>query len=168
VVLLALLLVLFVYTVVVARPEDDVPAEASAPESLAVIPVARTPPAPARHCRPGDHRPPCPPLVRPASTGYTARHTPAAVPVISPPKVSAGPPRQPMSARALVIAGLAIAVIGGWLLLRTGQGATACAHRAAAICSEGFVVLTATQVLGSAIILAGLALFFTALYRALR
>jgi hypothetical protein len=32
----------------------------------------------------------------------------------------------------------------------------------------GFVVLTGTQVLGVAMMLAGLALFFTALYRALR
>ena len=57
---------------------------------------------------------------------------------------------------------------GGWLLLRTGRGATACSHQVAAICSQGFVVLTATQVVGGAILLAGIALFFTALYLALR
>jgi hypothetical protein len=45
VVLLTLLLVLFVCAMVVARPEDDVPGEAAATESLTVIPVARTPPA---------------------------------------------------------------------------------------------------------------------------
>jgi multisubunit Na+/H+ antiporter MnhB subunit len=90
------------------------------------------------------------------------------VPVISPPKVSTGPPRRPVSALILVIAGLAMVVIGGWLLLSTGRGATACSHEADAICSQGFVVLAATQVLGGATLLAGIALFFTALYRALR
>jgi hypothetical protein len=34
-------------------------------------------------------------------------------------------PRRPVSALILVIAGLAIAVIGGWLLVRTGQAVTA-------------------------------------------
>jgi hypothetical protein len=90
------------------------------------------------------------------------------VPVISPPKVSTGPPRRPVRAWTLVIAGLAIAVVGGWLLVRTGRTVTACSHQVAAICSQGVVVLTGTQVLGVAMMLAGLALFFTALYRALR
>ena len=61
-----------------------------------------------------------------------------------------------------------ITIIGGWLLLGTGRGVTACSHQVAAICSDGLVVLSATQVLGVAILLAGIALFFTALYRALR
>jgi hypothetical protein len=52
--------------------------------------------------------------------------------------------------------------------LSTGRGATACSHEADAICSQGFVVLAATQVLGGATLLAGIALFFTALYLALR
>ena len=99
--------------------------------------------------------------------GYPARHTPAAAPVTSRPKVPNGP-RRPVSALMLVIAGLAIAVTGGWLLLRTGQGATACSHQVAAICSQGFVVLTGTQVLGGAMVLASIAVFFTALYLALR
>src|SRR5262249_57557725 len=60
------------------------------------------------------------------STGYTARHPPAAVPAISLLKVSTGPPRRPVSARILVFAGLAIAVIGGWLLLGTGRGRRPC------------------------------------------
>ena len=105
---------------------------------------------------------------QPGRTGYAARHTPAAAPVISPPKVSTGPPRRPVSAWILGIAGLAMVVIGGWLLLGTGRGVTACSHQVAAICSDGLVVLSATQVLGVAILLAGIALFFTALYLALR
>jgi hypothetical protein len=171
VILLTLLLVLFVCAVVVARPEDDVPGEASPPESLTVIPVARTPPAPASALparRPEALVPPAGGVGQPGGAGYAARHTPAAAPVISRPKVHSGPRRRPVSAWMLVIAGLAIAVIGGWLLLRMGQGATACSHQIAAICSQGFVVLTGTQVLGGALLLAGIALFFTALYLALR
>ena len=60
----------------------------------------------------------------------------------------------------LVIAGLAIAVTGGWLWLHTGP--------AAKVCSQGFVLLTATQLLGAAIALAGCALAITALVLALR
>jgi hypothetical protein len=43
-----------------------------------------------------------------------------------------------------------------------------CSHQAVAFCSQGFVVLTATQLLGGAIVLAGVALVFTALFLALR
>jgi hypothetical protein len=171
VVLLTLLLVLFLYAVVVARPEDDVPGEAAAPESLPVIPVARTPPAPASALparQPQALVPPAGGVGQHGGAGYAARHSPAAAPVISPPKAPSGPRRRRGSALMLVIAGLAIAVIGGWLLLRTGQGVTACSHQVAAICSEGFAVLTGTQVLGGALVVAGIALFFTALYLALR
>jgi len=73
-----------------------------------------------------------------------------------------------VSALMLVIAGLAIAAIGGWLLLGTGKAATACSHQAAAICSQGFVLLTAIQLTGAAIALAGLILVFTAIFLALR
>ena len=60
VVLLALLLVLFLYAVVVARPEDAVPAEASTLESLAPIPV-------------GVHRPLRPlPVLRPQAQCHSA------------------------------------------------------------------------------------------------
>jgi len=159
-----------VYAVAVARPEDDVPGEAPAPESLAVVPVARTPPAPASALparRPQALVPPAGGAGQHGGAGYPARHTPAAAPVTSRPKVHNGP-RRPVSALMLVIAGLAIAVTGGWLLLRTGQGATACSHQVAAICSQGFVVLTGTQVLGGAMVLASIAVFFTALYLALR
>ena len=60
----------------------------------------------------------------------------------------------------LVIAGLAIAVTGGWLWLHTGP--------AAKVCSAGFVLLTATQLLGAAIALAGGALALTTLVLSLR
>jgi hypothetical protein len=138
-VLLALLLVLFLYAVAVTRPEDDVPAETSALESLAPTPVARPSPAqaPVPVRRPQALVPPADGLGQPGGAGYAARHTPAAVPVISPPKASSSPPRRPGAALMLVIAGLAIAVIGGWLFLRTGQAPTACSHQAAAICSDG-------------------------------
>ncbi len=171
VVLMTLLLVLFVCAVVVARPEDAAPAEASAPEPLAVIPVARTPPAPAPALpvrRPPASTSPFGAAGQAGSTGYAARHTPASAPVISRPKVPTGPPRRPVTAWILVLAGLAMVVIGGWLLLGTGRGVTACSHQVAAICADGLVVLSATQVLGVAILLAGIALFFTALYLALR
>ena len=86
--------------------------------------------------------------------------------MISPPKVPGGPPswRTPV----LLIAGLTMAVIGGWLFLRTPPGAMPCSHQAAAICSQGFAVLTATQLLGGAIALAGIGLIVTAIVVALR
>jgi hypothetical protein len=60
----------------------------------------------------------------------------------------------------LVIVGLAIAVTGGWLWLHTAP--------AAKICSAGFVLLTATQLLGAAIALAGGALAIIALVLSMR
>jgi hypothetical protein len=133
VILLTLLLVLFLCAVVVARPADAFPGEAPAPESLTVIPVARTPPAPASALParwPQALVPPAGGAGQHGGAGYAARHTPAAAPVISPPKVPSGPRRRPGSAPMLV--------------------------------------LTGTQVLGGALVLAGLGLFFTALYLALR
>lgn len=47
-------------------------------------------------------------------------------------------------------------------------GGMACSHHTGAICSDGFVVLSATQVLGGVMALAGIALFFTAVVLALR
>jgi hypothetical protein len=170
VVLLTLLLVLFLCAVVVARLEDDVPAGAPSPESLTVVPVARTPPAPASALparQPQALAPPADGAGEHGGADYAARHTPAA-PVILPPTVHGGPRRRPVSALLLVIAGLAIAVIGGWLLLRIPSGAVPCSRQVAAICSDGSVMLTGTQVLGGALVLAGIALFFTALYLALR
>jgi hypothetical protein len=89
------------------------------------------------------------------------------VPAISPPKVTSRPRRGSALALILVIAGLAMAVIGGWLLLSKGHAAP-CLRQAAAICSQGFVLLTAIQLTGAAIALAGLILVFTAIFLALR
>jgi hypothetical protein len=53
-------------------------------------------------------------------------------------------------------------------VLHCGQGAVRCSHQAAGVCSQRFVLLNATQALGGAIALAGIALVFTALFLALR
>jgi len=57
---------------------------------------------------------------QPTGAGHAARHASTAVTVISPPKVPGRPPswRTPV----LLIAGLTMAVIGGWLFLRTRGG----------------------------------------------
>lgn len=57
---------------------------------------------------------------------------------------------------ALAIGGLAAGIIGGWLLYRPARGATACSHQAIQVCSQGFVVLTGSQLAGGAIALAGI------------
>jgi hypothetical protein len=88
------------------------------------------------------------------------------VPAISAPKVTSRPRRGSALALILVLAGLAMAVIGGWLLLSRGHAAP-CLHQAAAICSQGFVLLTAIQLTGAAIALAGFILVFTAIFVAL-
>jgi hypothetical protein len=108
VVLLALLLVLFLYAVVVARPEDAVPAEAPALESLAPTPVARPSPAqaPLPVRRPQALVPPAGGLGQSGGAGYAARHTPAAVPAISPPKAS--------SAVAGYVCPANLALLGGY------------------------------------------------------
>ncbi len=64
------------------------------------------------------------------------------------------------------MAGLIIAAPGIWLFLSTGTGA--CALQAAAICAQGYVLLTTTQIFGGALALAGIALIFAAAVLALR
>jgi hypothetical protein len=59
-------------------------------------------------------------------------------------------------AGALAIAGLAAVMIGGWLFLHIAHGAAACSHRAIEVCSQGFVLLTSTQLAGGAIAVAGI------------
>jgi hypothetical protein len=88
--------------------------------------------------------------------------------VISPPKAPTGPRWDRVLASIVGIAGLVAAVIGGWLFLSAGKAAVACPRQAAAVCSQGFVVLTATQLVGGAIAVAGIALLVTALLLALR
>jgi hypothetical protein len=89
------------------------------------------------------------------------------VPAISPPKVTSRPRRGSALALILVLAGLAMAVIGGWLLLSRGHAAPSI-PQAAAIWSKRFVQLTAIQLTGAAIALAGLILVFTAIFVPLR
>src|SRR6266516_4770776 len=156
--LMTLLLLMFLYAV--ATPPEKATRSSQEP---ALEPPTPPPPAPASALT--ARRPQAP--TSPAGAGYAARHAPAALPAISPPKVTSRPRRGPALALILVIAGLAMAVIVGWLLLSKGHTAP-CLHQAAAICSQGFVLLTAIQLTGAAIALAGLILVFTAIFVALR
>jgi hypothetical protein len=169
---LTLLLMMFLYAVVTADPEEATRTEA------ALMPSPVLPPAPV----PVRGRPdPLPvrggqtfaPPVFPAETGqpggtdYAATHR-AAASVTPPLEVSSGPQRRPAAAFLFLIAGLALAVIGGGLFFRTGQDVTVCANQALAICSDGFVVLHATQILGGALAVGGIGLVSTAIVLALR
>jgi hypothetical protein len=69
---------------------------------------------------------------------------------------------------ALAIAGLAAVTVGGWLFLHIAPGGAACSPRAVEVCSQGFVLLTGTQLAGGAIAVAGLGALVTAIVRALR
>jgi hypothetical protein len=73
---------------------------------------------------------------------------------------------QSWSAAALAIAGLAAIIIGGWLFLHIAHGA--CSHRAIEVCSQGFVLLTGTQLAGGAIAVAGIGAVVVAIAVALR
>jgi hypothetical protein len=99
--------------------------------------------------------------------GYAATHGVAA-PVTSPPEVSGGSQRGVASAFLFFIAGLALAVIGGGMFFGTGRNVTVCTNQALAICSDGFVVLHAAQILGGALAIGGIGLISTAIAMALR
>ena len=75
---------------------------------------------------------------------------------------------QSRGAAALAIVGVAAAAIGGWLFLRVAHGAAACSHQAIEVCSQGFVLLTGTQLAGGAIALAGISFVVIAIVLALR
>ncbi len=161
VIVMALLLVMFIYAVIAAPPQGAAPAEPPALDSPA--------PAPALPAR----RPLVP--VSPAGAAglsgdavYRARHAPAAAPVISPSKVSSGRRWGPVGASILAIAGLVITVAGAGMFVGTGHAVKACSHQAAAICLDGFVLLDAAQLLGGVIALAGIGLIVTAIVVALR
>jgi len=155
---LTLLLVMFLYAVITADPEEAVRTEAS----LMPSPVLPPPPLPVRG---GQAVPPplFPAEARPGGD-YAAIRSAAAV--TSPPEVSGG--RRPATAFLFLIAGLALTVIGGGMFFRTGQNVTVCAHQVLAICSDGFVVLHAAQILGGALAVGGIALVSTAIVLALR
>jgi hypothetical protein len=164
---LTLLLVMFIGAVIVAPPAGPAPTHARAPEPPAPEPPAPDPGRPAR-------QPPEPPfpagrLAAPAGPVVTRATAPAPWP--PPPKPSSEPP--PRLPRAVGIAGLALAgaalAVTGWMLFgRPVQGGLACSHHTGAICMDGFVLATGTQVGGVAIVLAGLALLLTAVVLAVR
>jgi hypothetical protein len=74
----------------------------------------------------------------------------------------------PAAGWVLAIAGLTVALAGGWLFSRAGVGTGACRNRAAAVCSQGYVLFTDAQILGGVICLAGIIIACAGLYLALR
>ena len=160
---LTLLLVMFLYAVITADPQEAARTEAP----LAQSPVLAPPPLPVR----GEQAfaPPAFPAEtgRPAGTDYAARHG-APASVTSLPVVSSGSQQRPAASLLFLLAGLALAVIGGGIFLGTGQDVTVCANQALAICSDGFVVLHPTQLLGGALAIGGVGLVSTAVVLALR
>ena len=155
---LTLLLVMFLYAVVTADPEEATRAEASLIQS----PVL---PPPALPVRGGQAlTPPVFPTEERPAPDYAATHGPASA--ASPPEASRR--RGPAAAFLFLIAGLALAVIGGGMFFGAGQDVTVCANQALAICSDGFVVLHAAQIFGGALALGGIALVSTAVVLALR
>ena len=72
------------------------------------------------------------------------------------------------SASALTIAGLGAVALGGWLFLHIAHGAAVCTHQAIEVCSQGFVLLTGTQLAGGAIAVAGMGALVMAIVLALR
>ena len=160
---LTLLLVMFLYAVITADPQEAAPTEASLMQSPAVAP----PPLPVRGAQ--AFAPPAFPAEtgRPAGTGYAPAHR-AAASVTSPPEASGGSHWRPAAAFLFLIAGLVLAVIGGGMFFGTGQGVTVCTDQALAICSDGFVVLHAAQILGGALAVGGIGLVSTAIVLALR
>jgi hypothetical protein len=143
-VLLALLLAAFIYQIVTTPlAAVDVP-------TLVRSAAATSAPAPA------------PPVRRPR-----ARTVPAAA---GPPPGTSAPGAsrrlQSWSTAALAIAGLAAVIIGGWLFVRIAHGA--CSHQAIEVCSQGYVLLTGTQLAGGAIAVAGIGSIVMAIVLALR
>ena len=72
------------------------------------------------------------------------------------------------SASVLTIVGLAAVALGGWLFLHIAHGAAVCTHQAIEVCSQGFVLLTGTQLAGGAVAVAGMSALVIAIVLALR
>jgi hypothetical protein len=87
---------------------------------------------------------------QPGRTGHAARPAPRASSRRGSGRLRSG------GAAALAIGGLAAGIIGGWLLHRPAPGAIACSHQVIQVCSQGFVVLTGSQLSGGAIALVGI------------
>jgi hypothetical protein len=88
--------------------------------------------------------------------------------VASLPQVSGDSQRGAAAAVLFLIAGLALAVIGGGMFFGAGKDVTVCSKQVLAVGSDGFVVFHAAQVLGGAIAVGGVALVSTAIVLALR
>jgi len=163
VIALTLLLMMFLYAVITADPEEAIRAEAP----LISPPVLAPPALPVRG--PQTLTPPAPPAGDagwPGGTDHGATRGAAASAVS--PVVSTGSQRGPAAALLFLIAGLALAVIGGGLFFGSGHDVTVCTNQVLAVCSDGFVVLHAAQLLGGAIAIGGIALVSTAVVLALR
>jgi len=160
---LTLLLVMFLYAVITADPYEAARTEAPLPQS----PVLAPPPLPVRGGQ--AFAPPMFPAEtgRPGGTDYVATHR-AVASMTSPPEVSGRSQRGSAAAFLFLIAGLALVVIGSGMFFGTGQNVTVCANQALAICSDGFVVLHAVQLLGGVIAIGGIGLVSTAIVLALR
>jgi hypothetical protein len=153
---LTLLLMMFLYAVITADPEEAARTEAPLMQSAVL-------PPPALPVRGAQATPPVFPSEARPGTGYTPTHAGAAV--ISPPGVSR---RGPAAALLFLIAGLALTVVGGWMFFGAGHDVTVCANQALAICSDGFVVLHTAQIFGGVLAVGGIACVSTAIVLALR
>ena len=181
---LTLLLMMFLYAVITADPEEAVRTEAPLMQSAVL-------PAPALPVRGAQTTPPMFPSEARPGTDYVPTHSAAAVTsppdvsrrgpaaVISPPEASRrgpaaviSPPeasrRGPAAALLFLIAGLALTVIGGGMFFGARQDVTVCANQALAICSDGFVVLHTAQIFGGVLAVGGIAFVSTAIVLALR
>ena len=142
-VLLALLLAAFIYQIVTT------PLTAVDAPTLVRSAAAQSAPAPALPARPRR----VPAATRPAHAAY-------------PPGASRR--LRSGSVAVLAIAGLAAVIIGGLLFLRIAHGAAVCSHQAIQVCSQGYVLLTGTQLAGGAIAVAGIGSLVMAIVIALR
>jgi hypothetical protein len=131
--LLALLLVTFIYQIVTTP--------VAAVDAPTLVRSAAAPPAPA----------PVLPARQPRAGTFPAGSRPARGTA----RPGAARGLRSRGAAGLTIGGLAALVIGGWLFLRIAHGAVACSPRAIEVCSQGFVLLTGTQLAGAAIAVAG-------------
>jgi hypothetical protein len=148
-VLLALLLAAFIYQIVTTPlPAVDAP---TLLKSAAAPPASAPAPASALALPGGQHR-------APAATGPAPR---------TPPPGAPGSEHQWATA-ALAIVGVAAFAIGVWLFLNIAPGGAACSPNAMEICSQGFVLLTGTQLAGGAITVAGAGALVIAVVRASR
>jgi len=157
---LTLLLMMFLYAVITADPEEAARTEAPLMQS-AVLPPPALPVRGAQTLTP----PMFPTEARPGAD-HAATHGAAAV--TSPPEVSMGSQRGPVAAFLFLIAGLALTVIGGGMFIGASQNVTVCANQALAICWDGFVVLDTAQIFGGALAVGGIALVSTAIVLGLR